>query len=64
MEAEIDVLVESGAAITTRDYFKMRIDSFKLQLDYCKRDLERLKETPSEEAFRVKQRGFDRTLGA
>lgn len=64
MEAEIDVLVESGAAITTRDYFKMRIESFRLQLDYCKRDMERLKEAPSEEAFRVKQRGFDRTLGA
>lgn len=64
MEAEIEVLSESGAGVTTRDYFKMRIESFKLQLDYCKRDMERLKETPTEEAFRVKQRGFDRTLGA
>ncbi|HSJ00817.1 MAG: hypothetical protein ACAI34_03685 [Verrucomicrobium sp.] len=64
MEAEIEVLSESGAGVLSRDYFKMRIESYKLQIDYCKRDLERLKETPSEETFRVKQRGFDRGLGA
>lgn len=64
MEAEIEVLSESGAGVVSRDYFKMRIESFKLHLDYIKRDMERLKETTTEEAFRVKQRGFDRTLGA
>ncbi len=63
MEAEIQVLEESGTAVTTRDYFKTRIESLKQHLDYCKRDLARLQESPTEEAFRVKQRGFDRGLG-
>lgn len=63
MEAEIQVLEESGSAVTTRDYFKTRIESLKQHLDYCKRDFARLQEAPSEEAFRVKQRGFDRGLG-
>jgi hypothetical protein len=64
MEAEIEVLSESGAGVVSRDYFKMRIESYKLHLDYCKRDLERLEATTTEEAFRVKQRGFDRSFGA
>lgn len=63
MEAEIQVLEESGTAITSRDYFKTRIESLKQHLEYCKRDLARLQELPTEEAFRVKQRGFDRGLG-
>lgn len=62
MDAEIQALVESGAAVTSRDYFKTRIESLKQHLDYCKRDLTRLQEAPSDEAFRVKQRGFDRGL--
>jgi uncharacterized protein YnzC (UPF0291/DUF896 family) len=63
MEAEIEVLKESGTGVTTRDYFQTRLMSYTQQLDYCKRDLQRLKDSPSEEAFRVKQRGFDRSLG-
>jgi hypothetical protein len=63
MEAEITEIADSGSGVVSRDYFKLRLESLKLQLDYCKRDLERLKETPSEETFRVKQKGFDRTLG-
>lgn len=63
MDTEVQVLVESGSTVTTRDYFKTRIESLKLHLEYCKRDLERLQAADSEEAFRVKQRGFDRGLG-
>ncbi|RBP39589.1 hypothetical protein DES53_10916 [Roseimicrobium gellanilyticum] len=62
MDAEIQVLAEGGSAVTTRDYFKTRIEALKQHLDYCKRDLARLQEAPSDEAFRVKQRGFDRGL--
>jgi polyhydroxyalkanoate synthesis regulator phasin len=62
MDAEIQALVESGGAVVSRDYFKTRIESLKQQLDYCKRDLARLQEAPTDEAFRVKQRGFDRGL--
>jgi hypothetical protein len=62
MDAEIQVLAESGSAVTTRDYFKTRIEALKQHLDYCKRDLVRLQEAPTEETFRVKQRGFDRGL--
>ncbi|MEZ0274803.1 MAG: hypothetical protein ACAH88_07845 [Roseimicrobium sp.] len=62
MDAEIQVLAEGGSAVTTRDYFKTRIEALKQHLDYCKRDLVRLQESPSEETFRVKQRGFDRGL--
>jgi len=63
MEAEIQVLMEGGSNVASRDYFKTRIEALKQQLDYCKRDCDRLKENATEEAFRVKQRGFDRTLG-
>lgn len=62
MEAEIQVLAESGSALNSRDYFKMRIDALKLHLDYCRRDFERLQASETEEAFRVKQKGFDRGL--
>ena len=64
MDAEIQAITESGAAVTSREYYKMRIDALKLHLDYCKRELGKLKDMDSEEAFRVKQKGFDRTLGA
>ncbi len=64
MDAEIQALLESGASVTSRDYFKTRIESLKQHLDYTKREMDRLKEQPSEEAFRVKQKSFDRTLGA
>lgn len=63
MDAEIQVLSESGSAVNSRDYFKTRLESLKLQLDYCKRDLERLQASETEETFRVKQKGFDRGLG-
>jgi hypothetical protein len=63
MDAEIQVLAESGSAVNSRDYFKARLEALKLHLDYCKRDFERLQATDSEESFRVKQRGFDRGLG-
>lgn len=64
MQAEIQSLEESGAAVLSRDYFKTRVEALKQHLDYCKRDFERLEATDSEESFRVKQKGFDRTLGA
>ncbi|MFZ4766140.1 MAG: hypothetical protein ACOYMN_14410 [Roseimicrobium sp.] len=63
MDAEIQVLAESGSSVTARDYFKTRLESLRQQLDYCKRDLDRLAAADSEEAFRVKQKGFDRGLG-
>ena len=63
MDAEVQALAESDSGVVTREYFKMRIESLKKHIDYCKRDLERLKATDSEEAFRVKQKGFDRALG-
>ncbi|CAN5857719.1 hypothetical protein BH11VER1_BH11VER1_24840 [soil metagenome] len=62
MDAEVQGIQESESSILTRDYFKMRLDSIKLQIEYCKRNLDRLKELPTEEAFRVKQKGYDRTL--
>jgi hypothetical protein len=62
MDAEIQVLSESGSAVTSRDYFKTRIEALRQHLDYCKRDLERLQAAETEEAFRVKQKGFDRGL--
>ncbi len=63
MDAEIQVLEESGSAVNSRDYFKTRIESLKQHLEYCKRDFDRLQAADSEEAFRVKQKGFDRGLG-
>lgn len=63
MDAEIQVLAESGSAANSRDYFKTRIEALKQHLDYCRRDLARLQESPTEESFRVKQKGFDRGLG-
>jgi hypothetical protein len=63
MDAEIQVLAESGSAVNSREYFKTRIEGLKQHLDYCKRDFERLQAAESEEAFRVKQKGFDRGLG-
>ncbi len=63
MVAEVQAIEESGVAIVTRDYYQTRLQSLKQQVEYCKRDLTRLQESPTEEAFRVKQRGFDRGLG-
>jgi hypothetical protein len=63
MDAEIQVLAESGSALNSRDYFKTRIQSLQQHLDYCRRDFDRLQASESEEAFRVKQKGFDRGLG-
>jgi hypothetical protein len=63
MEAEIAVIAESGSAVMSREYFQTRVAALKQHLDYCKRDLERLQAAESEEAFRVKQKGFDRGLG-
>ena len=63
MDAEIASITESGSALVSRDYFKTRLESLKQHLDYCKRDLERLQTSESEEIFRAKQKGFDRGLG-
>lgn len=63
MDAEIQAIEESGGAVISRDYYKARLESLKLHLAYCQRDFERLKEIPTEEAFRVKQKNFDRGLG-
>lgn len=62
MDAEMQAIQESESPVLTRDYYKMRLDAIKLQIEYCKRNLDRLKEIPTEEAFRVKQKGYDRTL--
>ena len=63
MDAEIASITESGAALVSRDYYKTRLESLKQHLDYCKRDLERLQASETEEVFRAKQKGFDRGLG-
>jgi hypothetical protein len=63
MEAEIQALAESDAPVSGRDYFKTRIESLRQQLAYCRRDFDRLKALPDEDAFRAKQKNFDRTLG-
>ena len=63
MEAELAALAESGSTLISRDYFKTRMESLKQHIDYCKRDLERLQGAETDEAFRVKQRSFDRGLG-
>jgi hypothetical protein len=62
MDAEIKALAEAEGAVITRDYFKTHVESLRLHLAYCKQDGERLKSADSEEAFRVKQKKFDRTL--
>lgn len=62
MDAEVQAIHESEATMLSRDYYKMRLDSIKLQIEYCKRNLDRLKEAPTEEVFRVKQKGYDRAL--
>lgn len=64
IDAEIQGIAESGAGVLSRDYYKTRLDALKLHLEYCKRELAKLKDTDTEEAFRVRQKGFDRTLGA
>ena len=63
MEAEIQALAESDAPVSGRDYFKTRLESLRQQLAYCHRDFDRLKALPDEDAFRAKQKNFDRTLG-
>ena len=64
IDAEIQAIAESGAGVLSRDYYKSRLESLKLHLEYCNRELAKLKDTDSEEAFRVKQKGFDKSLGA
>ncbi len=63
MGAEIQALGETDAPVSSRDYFKTRVDSLKQHLSYCQREFDRLKEQPDEDAFRAKQKKFDRTLG-
>lgn len=63
MDTEIKALAEAEGAVSARDYFKTRIESLKQQLAYCRQDGEKLKSSESEEAFRVKQKKFDRVLG-
>ena len=63
MEAEIQALGETDAPVSGRDYFKTRVESLRQQLAYCRRDFDRLKTLPDEDAFRAKQKNFDRTLG-
>lgn len=62
MDAEIRALAEADAPVSGRDYFKTRVESLRQQLEYCRRDLERLKGL-DEDGFRAKQKSFDRTLG-
>ena len=63
MEAELAALAESGSTLVSREYFKTRMESLKQHVEYCRRDLERLQGAETDEAFRVKQRAFDRGLG-
>jgi hypothetical protein len=63
MDTEIKSLCEAESAVNSRDYFKAHLDSLKLHLAYCRQDAGKLKAADSEEAFRVKQKKFDRTLG-
>ena len=63
IHAEIQAIAESDTGVSNRDYFKARIDALKLHLDFCKREWSKLKDITEEETFRVKQKGFDRTLG-
>lgn len=63
MAAEIQALGEAESAVNSRAYFKTRIESLKQQLEYCRQDLDKLTGADTEEAFRVKQKKFDRTLG-
>jgi len=63
MDLVIQSLAESGASVTTRQYYMIRLEALKQNLEYCRQEYTKLKESPSEEAFRVKQKTFDRTLG-
>jgi hypothetical protein len=63
MNAEIQALGETDAPVSSRDYFKTRVESLKQHLAYCQRDFDRLKAQADEDAFRAKQKSFDRTLG-
>ncbi len=63
MDAEIKALTEAEGAVIARDYFKSHLQSLNQHLIYCRQDQEKLKSTEGEEAFRVKQKKFDRTLG-
>lgn len=62
MDAEIKALADSDAPVSGREYFKTRVESLRQQLDFCRKDLEKIKPL-DEDAFRVKQKSFDRSLG-
>lgn len=63
MQAEVQGLAEADTGVAGRDYFKTRVAALKQQVDYCRHELDKLKDIPNEETFRVKQKGFDRTMG-
>lgn len=63
MDGEIKALAEAEGAVNARDYFKTHIESLKQHHAYCKQDIVKLAGTDGEEAFRVKQKKFDRVLG-
>lgn len=62
MDAELKGLEVSDASISARVYFKVRVESLKQHLQFCREDFERLKATATEEEFRARQRNFDRTV--
>lgn len=62
MSAEIQALGEAESSVNSRAYFKTRMEADRQNLEYCLQDLDKLKTLESEEAFRVKQKKFDRTL--
>ncbi len=62
MDAEIVGLAEGESVVNTRDYFKAQVEALKLRLAYCRQDMERLRASGGEEAFRVKQKKFDRVM--
>ena len=62
MDAEIKGLAEGESAVNSREYFKTHLEALKQHLSYCRQELDKLGDVENEEAFRVKQKKFDRTL--
>ncbi|TLD72613.1 hypothetical protein FEM03_00620 [Phragmitibacter flavus] len=62
MDAEIQGLADTDAPVSVRDYFKLRVESLKLNLAYCREEFAKLEALATEEEFRSRQRFFDRNL--
>jgi hypothetical protein len=62
MEVEIQGLANTDSPVSAREYFKLRVESLKLNLAYCRDEFAKLEALPTEEEFRARQRFFDRNL--